>query len=59
MIIGLDISTSVVGVCILVPEVKLLSLNYINLEKEKSIFDKASKFKSGKKQKHFRKIRKI
>ena len=46
MIIGLDISTSVVGVCILGPEVKLLSLNYINLEKEKSIFDKASKFKS-------------
>ncbi len=45
MILGLDISTSVVGVCILNKKSELLLLNYINLEKEKSIFDKASKFK--------------
>jgi len=45
MILGLDISTSVVGVCVLNEKNQLKLLEYINLEKEKSVFDKGKKFK--------------
>ncbi len=45
MILGLDISTSVIGVCVLDEKNNLKLLEYINLEKEKSIFIKAKKFK--------------
>ena len=44
MILGLDISTSVVGVCIL-DSGKIHHIDFINLEKEKNIFDKSKKFK--------------
>ena len=46
MILGLDISTSVIGVCILDNNEILQKIDFINLEKNKNIFEKAEKFKS-------------
>tara|TARA_Y100000287_G_scaffold143883_1_gene118599 strand:- start:1 stop:537 length:537 start_codon:yes stop_codon:yes gene_type:complete len=45
MILGLDISTSVIGVCVL-EEKSLVKVDFINLEKSKNIFEKSEKFKS-------------
>ncbi len=44
MILGLDISTSVIGICVLENN-SLRKLDFINLEKSKNIFEKAEKFK--------------
>ena len=44
MILGLDISTSVIGICVLENN-SLRKLDFINLEKNKNIFEKAEKFK--------------
>jgi len=44
MILGLDISTSVIGVCVL-NEKSLRKIDFLNLEKSKNIFQKAEKFK--------------
>ena len=45
MILGLDISTSVIGICVLEKK-SLRHLDFINLEKDKNIFEKAEKFKN-------------
>ncbi len=39
--VGLDISTSVIGICFLDKEEQVILLDYINLKKEKSIFKKS------------------
>ena len=44
MILGLDISTSVIGICVL-NNGSLHKVDFINLEKNKNIFEKAEKFK--------------
>jgi hypothetical protein len=41
LIIGLDVSTSIVGIGIVQLDGKLGSLDYVNLKKEKSLFKKA------------------
>lgn len=47
MILGLDVSTSVIGICLIDPnaEVKLQSLEFLNLKREKNLFNKAIDFK--------------
>jgi len=47
MILGLDVSTSVIGICLLDPDIdkKLQSLEFLNLKREKNLFAKALDFK--------------
>ncbi len=44
MILGLDISTSVIGICLV--DGRQTKMDFLNLEKKKDIFQKASLFKS-------------
>jgi len=43
--IGLDISTSIIGICLLSQDHNLIDLNYIDLRKTKCIFEKSRKVK--------------
>lgn len=47
MILGLDVSTSVIGICLLDPNSgrRLQSLEFLNLKREKNLFAKAIDFK--------------
>lgn len=45
MILGLDISTSIIGMCVISEDKKLHSLSFLNLKKEKNLFEKAIAFK--------------
>lgn len=45
MILGLDISTSIIGFCIINKNKKLHSLSFLNLKSEKNLFEKAISFK--------------
>jgi RNase H-fold protein (predicted Holliday junction resolvase) len=50
MIIGLDISTSTIGICILDNFKSIIYMNYIDLTKIKNLNEKANKFKDEMKQ---------
>lgn len=45
MILGLDISTSTIGLCVTNSIGNVILLNFLDLSKEKSLFDKAERFK--------------
>lgn len=47
MILGLDVSTSVIGICLIDPKSgkELQSLEFLNLKREKNLFNKAIDFK--------------
>lgn len=45
MFLGLDISTSIIGFCVLRPDSSLVDIGSIELSKEKSIFKKADLFR--------------
>lgn len=45
MILGLDISTSVIGICVLGKN-SLEKIDFLNLEKSKNIFEKSERFKN-------------
>lgn len=45
MILGLDVSTSIIGMCVIDKDKKLQDLSFLNLKKEKNLFEKAIAFK--------------
>lgn len=45
MILGLDISTSTIGICLAQATGKIAFLDFLDLSKNKTLFDKADKFK--------------
>ena len=45
MILGLDVSTSCTGLCVLDDNGKMRSLGYIDLKSKKGMFEKAAKVK--------------
>ncbi len=46
MILGLDISTSTIGICLVEEDEKVKLIDFLDLSKQKSLFEKAEKFKS-------------